>query len=135
MILGTLAEEHGLYGGIDTTVKPDGRDLKDALAEAIQHLPQGFYNNPETPPEQERETEVDYNVKPFCYKAERGKLYQRVGDEMVEQAIPKTPKDAYQRICGMIALREEPAPYPRYSNRRLFGRGAQKRTAKAQQQV
>ena len=106
MVLGTLAEEHGLYGGIDTTVKPDGRDLKDALAEAILHLPQGFYNNPETPPEQERETEVDYNVKPFCYKAERGKLYQRVGDEVVEQSIPKTPKDAYQRICGMIGLRE-----------------------------
>ena len=106
MILGTLAEEHGLYGGIDTTVKPDGRNLQDALAEAIQHLPQGFYNSPGTPPEQERETEVDYNVKPFCYKTERGKLYQRVGDEMVEQPIPKTPKDAYQRICGMIALRE-----------------------------
>ena len=107
MILGTLAEEHGLYGGIDTTVKPDGRNLQDALAEAIQHLPQSFYANPETPPEQERETEVDYNVKPFCYKAERGRLYQRVGDEMVEQTVPKTPKDAYQRICGMIALREE----------------------------
>ena len=107
MILGTLAEEHGLFGGIDTTVKPDGRDLKDALAEAILHLPQGFYNNPETSPEQERETEVDYNVKPFCYKAERGKLYQHVGDEMVEQTVPKTPKDAYQRIYGMIALREE----------------------------
>ena len=107
MILGTLAEEHGLYGGIDTTVKPDGRDLQDALAEAIQHLPQSFYANPEAPPEQERETEVDYNVKPFCYKAERGKLYQRVGDEMVEQTVPKTPKDAYQRICGMIGLREE----------------------------
>ena len=106
MVLGTLAEEHGLYGGIDTTVKPDGRDLKDALAEAILHLPQGFYNNPETPPEQERETEVDYNVKPFCYKAERGKLYQRMGDEMIEQSIPKTPKDAYQRIQAMIALRE-----------------------------
>ena len=106
MILGTLAEEHGLYGGIDTTVKPDGRNLQDALAEAIQHLPQSFYINPETPPDQERETEVDYNVKPFCYKAERGKLYQRVDDEMVEQAIPKTPKDAYQRICGMIGLRE-----------------------------
>ena len=106
MILGTLAEEHGLYSGIDTTVKPDGRELKDALAEAVKHLPQGFYNNPETPPEQERETEIDYNVKPFCYKAERGKLYQRVGDEMVEQSIPKAPKDAYQRIQGMIVLRE-----------------------------
>ena len=40
MVLGTLVEEQGLYGGIDTTVKPDGRDLKDALAEAIQNLPQ-----------------------------------------------------------------------------------------------
>ena len=31
----------------------------------------------------------------------------RIGDEMVEQAIPKSPKDAYQRIQGMIGLREE----------------------------
>lgn len=107
MILGTLAEEHGLYGGIDTTVKPDGRDLKEALAEAIQNLPQSFYQNPETSPMEEQTTEVDYSVKPLCYKAENGRLYMRVGDEMVEQAIPKSPKDAYQRIQGMIALREE----------------------------
>ena len=106
MILGTLAEEHGLYGGIDTTVKPDGRELKDALVEAIDRLPQNVYIGSKTPPEQEWETEPDYNVKPFCYKAENGRLYMRVGDEMAEQAIPKTPKDAYQRICGMIALRE-----------------------------
>lgn len=107
MILGKLSEEHGLYGGIDTTVKPDGRELKTALAEAIQNLPQSFYINPETPPEQEQTTEVDYNVKPFCYKAESGRLYMRVGEGMEEQAIPKSPKDAYQRICGMIALRDE----------------------------
>ena len=107
MILGTLAEEHGLYGGVDTTVKPDSRELKTALAEAIQNLPQSFYINPETPPIEERTTEVDYNVKPFCYKAESGRLYMRVGEGMEEQPIPKSPKDAYRRICGMIALREE----------------------------
>lgn len=107
MVLGTLKEEQGLYGGIDTTVKPDGRDLKDALAEAIQNLPQSFYQNPETSPAEEQTTEVDYNVKPLCYKAENGRLYMRIGDEMVEQAIPKSPKDAYQRIQGMIGLREE----------------------------
>ena len=107
MILGTLAEEHGLYGGIDTTVKPDGRELKAALAEAIQNLPQSFYLNPQTPPIEEQTTEVDYNVKPFCYKAENGRLYMRVGEGMEEQPIPKSPKDAYQRICGMIALRDE----------------------------
>lgn len=107
MILGKLSEEHGLYGGIDITVKPDDRDLKTALTEAIQNLPQSFYINPETPPIEEGTTEVDYNVKPFCYKAENGRLYMRVGEGMEEQAIPKSPKDAYQRICGMIALREE----------------------------
>ena len=107
MILGTLAEEHGLYGGIDTTVKPDGRALQDALAEAIKNLPESVYLAPQTPPEDERESEVDYNVKPFCYKAEGGRLYMRIGDEMVEQIIPKSPKDAYQRIQGMIGLREE----------------------------
>ena len=107
MILGTLSEEHGLYGGIDTTVKPDGRELKAALAEAIQNLPQSFYLNPQTAPIEEQTTEVDYNVKPFCYKAENGRLYMRVGEGMEEQPIPKSPKDAYQRISGMIALREE----------------------------
>ena len=106
MILGTLAEEHGLYGGIDTTVKPDGRELKDALAEAVKNLPQSFYANPETPPAEEAAAEPDYNVKPLCYTAKNGRLYMRMGDEMIEQSIPKTPKDAYQRIQGMIALRE-----------------------------
>ena len=106
MILGTLAEEHGLYGGIDTTVKTDGRELKDALAEAVKNLPQSFYANPETPPAEEAAAEPDYNVKPLCYTAKNGRLYMRMGDEMVEQSIPKTPKDAYQRIQGMIALRE-----------------------------
>ena len=94
MVLGTLKEEQGLYGGIDTTVKPDGRDLKDALAEAIQNLPQSFYQNPDTSPAEEEAAEVDYNVKPLCYKAENGRLYMRIGDEMVESSLfaikPKT---------------------------------------------
>ncbi len=107
MVLGTLAEEHGLYGGIDITVKPDERDLSEALAEAVKNLPQAIFTVPEKSPEAESATEVDYNVKPMCYKAENGRLYMRVGDEMQEQAIPKFPKDAYQRIRGMIALRDE----------------------------
>ncbi len=107
MILGTLAEETGLYGGVDVTVKPDGRELMEAIAEAAKNLPKDFYVNPEISPEAESATEVDYNVKPMCYKAENGRLYMRVGNEMQEQPIPKFPKDAYQRIREMIALREE----------------------------
>lgn len=106
MILGTLAKEVGLYGGEDITVKPDGRELSEAITEAVKNLPQGIYQAPENAPIED-EKEVDYNVKPMCYKAESGRLYMRIGDEMVEQRIPSFPKDAYQRLQGMIDLREE----------------------------
>ena len=109
MVLGTLAKETGLYGAEDITVKPDGRDLSEAINEAISRLPQDFYVNPE--PTEEAETqknhaiEVDYSVRQMNYKAENGKLYRRVGDEMKEEEIPHQPKDAYERIEKMIGLR------------------------------
>lgn len=109
MILGTLAKETGLYGAEDITVKPDGRDLSEAINAAINRLPQDFYVNPEYSEETEsrEEVEVDYDVKPMNLKAVNGKLYMRVGDSMVEQSVPTFPKDAYQRIVEMIAIRKQ----------------------------
>ena len=107
MVLGTLTEEHGLYGALGVTVKPDGRTITEALNEAIGHLPKDIYLNPAHTEEIQDEISVDYNIKPLCYKAENGKLFMRVGDEMEEQEIPKSPKDAYERICEMINLRSE----------------------------
>ena len=109
MILGTLAKETGLYGAEDITVKPDGRDLSEAINGAISRLPQDFYVNPEYTEETEskEEVEVDYDVKPMNLKALNGKLYMRVGDSMVEQPVPTFPKDAYQRIVEMIAIRKQ----------------------------
>lgn len=109
MILGTLAKETGLYGAEDITVKPDGRDLSEAINAAISRLPQDFYVNPEPTEEVEsrEEVEVDYDVKPMNLKAVNGKLYMRVGDSMVEQPVPTFPKDAYQRIAEMIAIRKQ----------------------------
>ena len=109
MILGTLAKETGLYGAEDITVKPDGRDLSEAINAAISRLPQGFYVNPEYTEETEsrEEVEIDYDVKPMNLKAVNGKLYMRVGDSMVEQPVPSFPKDAYQRIVEMIAIRKQ----------------------------
>ena len=109
MILGTLAKETGLYGAEDITVKPDGRDLSEAINTAISRLPQDFYVNPEYAEETEsrEEVEVDYDVKPMNLKAVNGKLYMRVGDSMVEQPVPTFPKDAYQRIVEMIAIRKQ----------------------------
>ena len=109
MILGTLAKETGLYGAEDITVKSDGRDLSEAINAAISRLPQDFYVNPEPTEEEEsrEEVEVDYDVKPMNLKAVNGKLYMRVGDSMVEQPVPSFPKDAYQRIVEMIAIRKQ----------------------------
>lgn len=109
MILGTLAKETGLYGAEDITVKSDGRDLSEAINTAINRLPQDFYVNPEYSEEAEsrEEVEVDYDVKPMNLKAVNGKLYMRVGDSMVEQPVPSFPKDAYQRIVEMIAIRKQ----------------------------
>lgn len=109
MILGSLAKETGLYGAEDITVKPDGRDLSEAINGAISRLPQDFYVNPEYTEETEsrEEVEVDYDVKPMNLKAVNGKLYMRVGDSMVEQPVPSFPKDAYQRIVEMIAIRKQ----------------------------
>ncbi len=107
MVLGTFSLEHGMYGALDVTVKPDGRMITEALDQAIEHLPKDVYINPAYSDEQNEEIAVDYNVKPLCYKAENGRLFLRVGDEMVEQEIPKSPKDAYERISTMIALRNE----------------------------
>ena len=109
MILGTLAKETGLYGAEDITVKPDGRELSEAINAAISRLPQDFYVNPEYSEETEsrEEVEVDYDVKPMNLKALNGKLYMRVGDSMVGQPVPTFPKDAYQRIVEMIAIRKQ----------------------------
>ncbi len=109
MILGTLAKETGLYGAEDLTVKPDGRDLSEAINAAIGRLPQDFYVNPEHAEETEsrEEVEVDYDVKPMNLTAVNGKIYMRVGDSMVEQPVPPFPKDAYQRIAEMIEIRKQ----------------------------
>lgn len=108
MILGEMVREHGMYGALDVTVKPDGRNLTDALDEAISRLPENFYETPEyTESAEEERAAVDYDIKPLCYKAQNGKLYMRVGESMVEQEIPSRPADAYERICEMITLRNE----------------------------
>ncbi len=109
MILGTLVKETGLYGAEDITVKPDGRELSEAINTAIGRLPQDFYVNPERAEETEtcEEVEVDYDVKPMNLTAVNGKIYMRVGDSMVEQPVPPFPKDAYQRIAEMIEIRKQ----------------------------
>lgn len=109
MVLGTFAKETGLYGAEGLTVKPDGRELGEAIKSAIENLPQNIYSNPDHSQEtaEEKISVSVFDVRPMCYAAIRGKLYMRMGERLEEQEIPKHPKDAYDRIKGMIELRGE----------------------------
>lgn len=109
MVLGTFAKETGLYGAEGLTVKPDGRELGEAIKSAIENLPQNIYSNPDRSQEtaEEKIDDAVFDIRPMCYAAIRGKLYMRMGERLEEQEIPKHPKDAYDRIKGMIGLRDE----------------------------
>ena len=107
-VLGKFVKERGLYGAESLTVQSDGRDLSEAIEEVIKTLPSGFYQNPAPTTENDQDEVVtDYGVREMCYKAENGKLYQRIGEEMREQEIPAFPPNAYDRIRAMIGLRTE----------------------------
>ena len=43
MMLGQMRLTGGMYGGNEPTLEPDGRNLAEALAQAVEHLPQGIY--------------------------------------------------------------------------------------------
>lgn len=109
MVLGTFAKETGLYGAEGLTVKPDGRPLGEAIAAAVENLPQNVYENPDHAAADVAAMDdgAVFNVRPMCYAAVKGKLYMRVGDRLVLQEIPAFPKDAYSRIEGMIGIRDE----------------------------
>ena len=109
MVLGTFVKETGLYGAEGVTVKPDGRDLTTAINAAIGTLPEGVYIPPESAPKETENPQAAavFDVRPMCYTAMNGKLYMRIGEQLIEQEIPPFPKDAYVRICGMIGIRDE----------------------------
>ena len=105
MILGTLVEERGLYGALDVTVKPKDSNLSLDLSDAIGHLPNNFYINPEPSTNIDKEEiEVDYDVKPLCYKAVNGKLYMRMGDAMVEQDNYVTNEISFRTPCSFFVI-------------------------------
>ena len=106
MVLGTIAKEQGLYGGIGLTVNPDGRELGEAIAEAVKRLPENVYQSTPARAESASVLAADYSVKQGGYAVRSGKLYQRIGDVMEEVAVPQVPKNALTRISAMINLKD-----------------------------
>ena len=71
MVLGTFAKETGLYGAEGLTVKPDGRPLGEAIAVAVENLPQNVYENPDHAAADVAAMDdgAVFNVRPMCYAA------------------------------------------------------------------
>lgn len=107
MVLGNLVKERGLYGAEDVTVKPDGRTLEEALSDAVEQLPSGIYENRTEPYANDNIDEaIIYSARQLEYVVVDNAIYQRVGEQLEEVTLPKVPKDAFERIKGMIGIRK-----------------------------
>ena len=110
MVLGTMVSGPSMYGNAtETACLPiEGADLKEQLAEAIQHI---------APPDralldldgQEQEDTVDRSipadptVRNFSYALVEGRLYYRENSRMNPVSLGKTQE---ARVRGMIAIRD-----------------------------
>ncbi|MDR3319245.1 MAG: DEAD/DEAH box helicase family protein [Clostridiales bacterium] len=110
-VLGTMKQGKSMYGNADETYcEPDGRELKDALAEAIQNLPENVYASraaragADTEANEQAVIPADLSVRNYCYAVLDNKIYMRVDNEMVLQNVPPSQE---LRLKGLIGLRRQ----------------------------
>ncbi|MFZ5497046.1 MAG: DEAD/DEAH box helicase family protein [Verrucomicrobiota bacterium] len=105
MMLGRMElAPRGMYGRDEATLEPDGRELGDALAEAVTRLPAGIYQAVEIPGARQV-LPVPVGVKPNAYTVtEDGRVGRREGDELA--LLPDLPEQTARRIRALVRLRE-----------------------------
>ncbi len=107
MMLGQMRLGGGMYGGNEPTLEPDGRNLGDALAQAVQRLPQNIY---EVHAHQVAEPTLDQAipapdyVKPNAYCLHDGMVCIR--EENVLRPLTDMPSDTRSRIRHLIPVRD-----------------------------
>ncbi len=82
MMLGQMRLTGGMYGGNEPTLEPDGRNLAEALAQAVEQLPQGVYEAQS----------------------------HKIAEPTLEESIPApdfVKPNAYCLHDGMVCIREE----------------------------
>jgi N12 class adenine-specific DNA methylase len=108
MLLGEMAFDKSMYGNnSETTLNPDGRDLRDALLEAVETLPEnvldGVIGLDEPGGAETDGIPADPTVKNFCYTiSDDNAIYQRVNSRMERREFTKT---AAERVKSMIEMR------------------------------
>jgi N12 class adenine-specific DNA methylase/predicted O-methyltransferase YrrM len=106
MMLGEMQLKGRMYNHSQPTLVSDGKDLKEALAEAIKKLPQSIYE----PLNRSLDASVDQSipapnhVKPNAYTIHDDDIALREGDKLIP--LPHLPVQTKLRIRGMIQVRE-----------------------------
>ncbi|MGH7975424.1 MAG: methyltransferase domain-containing protein, partial [Limisphaerales bacterium] len=109
MMLGKMRLARGLYRQDEPTLEPDGRDLGEALAQAVEKLPQSIYEA-ESQPVARQKFDVsvpapDY-IKPnaFCVHID-GRVCIRQEDDTL-RPLDDIPVDTRSRIRRLIDVRD-----------------------------
>ena len=106
-MLGQMRLTGGMYGGNEPTLEPDGRNLAEALAQAIEQLPQSIY---EAHTHQVAEPTLDQTipapdfVKPNAYCLHDGMVCIR--EEDVLRPLTDMPSETRSRIRHLIPVRD-----------------------------
>lgn len=112
MVLGKHSMKGSMYRANEYTLEPDGRDLKEALAKAIENLPENIMTRPvHQATEAVKADEIippPADLKNDAYTIKDGKIYQNDNGTLVPVEV--TGKRA-QRIKDMIPLRDTAREY------------------------
>jgi N12 class adenine-specific DNA methylase/adenine-specific DNA methylase len=107
MMLGQMTLTGRMYRDNEPTLESDGRDLSDALQEAVSRLPEAIYQAPKlsvTEPQPEELIPAPSYVKPNAYCVVDGELCVREDDSL--RKLTDLPSHTRQRIRGMIEVRD-----------------------------
>jgi len=107
MMLGQLRLAGRMYRDNEPTLEPDGRDLGDALKQAVERLPQGIYQSPSqqvAEPTLEQTIPAPDYIKPNAYCLHDGMVCVR--EETVLRPLSDLPSDMRARIRNLIPVRD-----------------------------
>jgi N12 class adenine-specific DNA methylase/O-acetyl-ADP-ribose deacetylase (regulator of RNase III) len=107
MMLGEMRLTGRMYARNEPTLAGNGKEIKEALAEAVKRLPQGIYESPgrslELTPAQQT-IPAPKHVKPNAYTIHDDEITVRRNETLVP--LPHLPIQTKLRIRGMIRVRD-----------------------------
>jgi N12 class adenine-specific DNA methylase len=107
MMLGEMELKGRMYSRNEPTLISNGKEIKDALAEAVKQLPQNLYESLNRPLEitgKEQSIPAPGHVKPNAYTLHDDEIAVRRHEKLIP--LPHLPIQTKLRVRGMIRVRD-----------------------------